>query len=524
MIARPFLTLPPELRAELLVGSLGPAHLTALADRAHGLGRSDLAAELALSAWERSPLDAALAARVDDPLAGRVAAASRPPRDPDSLRETAAGRDPGKLAEYLDAERGRDPDNLFWIRQGLAFALAEGDADRAASLVTNLPEAVAPLAPLLRGRTALELGDPDATIEHLALEQALPARELRGLALAELGEDTAALAEFASVLEARPWHVSLALVSHDLATGMTRRTAPLPGPPAVCLYTFNKADELAATLATLAETDGDFLTVVLDNGSSDATPDVIASWAPRFRRFLRIDLPVNIGAAAARNWLAALPEVRASDFLAYLDDDALVPPDFLARFGAAVEAYPEARGWGAAICDAANPAMLQAADLHLRYDDAWTGQMRPDSIQPHPFRIHDLHAQELGPAKFAYARPCVSVSGCCHLFRTADFAADGGFSIFLSPSQYDDLERDVRLNAAGRHLVYSGHLRVRHLKRTGKQSFTNPRQQGNAFGNRCKLQLMHGPEEIGQIIAQDRARMERDFMDKAARLGRLLQS
>ena len=34
--------------------------------------------------------------------------------------------------------------------------------------------------------------------------------------------------------------------------------------------------------------------------------------------------------------LAALPEVRERDYVAYLDDDAFVPPDWLGRFGAAV--------------------------------------------------------------------------------------------------------------------------------------------------------------------------------------------
>lgn len=38
-----------------------------------------------------------------------------------------------------------------------------------------------------------------------------------------------------------------------------------------------------------------------------------------------INVPVNIGAPAARNWLMKLSDVKACDWAIYLDDDILLP-------------------------------------------------------------------------------------------------------------------------------------------------------------------------------------------------------
>ncbi|GKT31009.1 glycosyltransferase, partial [Aduncisulcus paluster] len=80
---------------------------------------------------------------------------------------------------------------------------------------------------------------------------------------------------------------------------------------------------------------------------------------------VRIDLPVNVGAAAARNWLMKEPQGMESDFAVYLDDDVEVEPDWISRFGAAVEAYPEAGVWGCKVLDYSVPSVMQSVDLHI---------------------------------------------------------------------------------------------------------------------------------------------------------------
>jgi hypothetical protein len=255
---------------------------------------------------------------------------------------------------------------------------------------------------------------------------------------------------------------------------------------------------------------------VLNNGSTDATAAVLTAWQGRVgpERLERIELPVNVGAPAARNWLACLPGVRACRYAAYLDDDALPPPDWIGRLGAAVAAHPRAGVYGCKVVDAANHALIQNADLHIRPG------AEPDPGQPgNGLALSDLHLLEPDYGQFDYLRPCVSVTGCCHLFRTRVLADAGGFDLALSPSQFDDLEHDLRLNLKGLPAVYQGHLGVGHARRTGEQGKTSPRAAANAFGNLAKIERSHSRREIRDIARQDQARSLQDLRDKAVALG-----
>ena len=296
------------------------------------------------------------------------------------------------------------------------------------------------------------------------------------------------------------------------------QTCALP----IFLYCFNKAADLDATLASLAASDlGGARIFVLDNGSTDATPQVIAAWAGRLAgRLVPVPLPVNVGAPAARNWLASLPAVADTDFCAYLDDDVEVPPDWLARLGAAAAALPRAGAWGCRIREHGAPGVLQNADLHLQPPDGRTDfpDFDPRKAREPCFRVSNLHLQTLDLGQFDYLRPCASVTGCCHLFRTAALRGSGGFSIRLSPTQYDDLEHDLRLAAAGKFAAYQGHLCVAHKKQTGKVSQSKPAPFGNAIGNQYKLQAMHPAAEIRRLAAEETRMLLDDLEEKAGRV------
>ncbi|WP_295543958.1 glycosyltransferase family A protein [uncultured Thiohalocapsa sp.] len=102
----------------------------------------------------------------------------------------------------------------------------------------------------------------------------------------------------------------------------------MPGPTvSVILPTSNRADTLPRALASIqAQTWQDHETIVVDDGSTDATAAVLASWAraPTIR-CIRV---MHGGAAAARNQGIRLARGR---FIAFLDSDDRWTPDKLRR-------------------------------------------------------------------------------------------------------------------------------------------------------------------------------------------------
>ena len=155
-------------------------------------------------------------------------------------------------------------------------------------------------------------------------------------------------------------------------------------------------------------------------------------------------------------------------------------------------------------------------------DKSLEKQFDPSLTEADPFDISDLHGMVPDLGQFDYMRPCISVTGCCHLFRTPELLAGKGFSLNLSPSQFDDLEYDLRLAAGGGHVCYQGHLAVRHHNRSGKAARLNRAQTGNALGNKYKLRHLY---DAGCIRAMQRAQLEileKDLLAKAQVLDEFL--
>jgi glycosyltransferase involved in cell wall biosynthesis len=110
----------------------------------------------------------------------------------------------------------------------------------------------------------------------------------------------------------------------------------------VIVPTYNRAPVLAATLETLGLQDypGPFEVLACDDGSDDATPEVVARVARRGRcplRYLRQERD-GFRLSAARNM--GLRVAEATFLVVFLDDDMLVPPNFL-RTHAAYHAEPD---------------------------------------------------------------------------------------------------------------------------------------------------------------------------------------
>ena len=108
----------------------------------------------------------------------------------------------------------------------------------------------------------------------------------------------------------------------------------------VVVATHNRSDWLDDCLATLVaqRTDRVVEFVVVDNASTDATADVVRSWAARDDR-VRLVAEPNLGLSRAKNaGLAA----AAGDVVLFTDDDVVVPSGWIAAMCGAVGDAPDA--------------------------------------------------------------------------------------------------------------------------------------------------------------------------------------
>ncbi len=537
--------LPDEVRALLLHGSAGRDHLlrTASAALSHGLKREGAeraglaltARDIFATAWTQAPLEgetALMLAQVRLPreaalpealsaLLAQYAQAWSPPPATDPYFALSRPSDAPARAEHIARRAVAEPRNLFWKAEAWRLAVVHALWEPALATILHgeWPRTLAPVRLLAQAQLLLARGDAPGALARLRELDGLgvelpgaPSQELAGECLLRLGQGRGAERSWTACLVGAPWRVNTLLKLHDHASGAGRELAPPSGSVAILIYSYNKAAELDATLRSLADSDtGGAPVWVLDNGSTDATPEVVRAWGERLGdRLSAIRLPVNVGAPAARNWLLALPEVLAHDFLVFLDDDVSLPSDWLNRLGAAARLCPEASVWGCRVVDEASPLVAQSVDYAPLAPDLAEGGRK--MVLPH------LHHGLADLGQFTYLRPCVCVMGCCHMLRTADITRAGGFDIRFSPSQGDDVERDLRVLLAGGHAAYQGHLAVRHKRRSGLAVERSAAEHGNATANAHKLETKHPLEAFLRAHHDGEALLERDLRRKAERI------
>jgi GT2 family glycosyltransferase len=110
----------------------------------------------------------------------------------------------------------------------------------------------------------------------------------------------------------------------------------LPGLVSVVIPTFNRAGIVTRAIeSALSQTYGDIEVIVVDDGSSDDTRDIVASYESRVRYLYQ----KNAGVSAARN--TALRNARG-EFVAFLDSDDVWRPWRIESQVAALTRHPEA--------------------------------------------------------------------------------------------------------------------------------------------------------------------------------------
>lgn len=430
--------------------------------------------------------------------------------------EVRDAEDPAEVAAFVRPRLARPGQGLSWLSRAwdcLAGLGAFGEL-RDLVLAADLTGPLALLRPRLLAEAALYAGPADEALRLLdGLDPDLwsPWREQRAARAAlGLGLQDRAAAGLAAAQRRLPWHPNLLLARHALLH-------PLPAPArthgrvAVGLYSWNNAALLKPTLDALLASDlGAARVLFLDNGSTDDTRALLVSAAEALGqdRAEVVGLPVNVGAPAARNWLLTRPAAREADWVAFLDDDALPPADWLGRLLAAGAACPAAGAVGPRIVDAGAPSVLQSVDTHLL----------PPLAEGAHIEFLDATTGLSDAGLFDYPRPCLSVTGCCHLLKRSALDAAGHFDIRFSPSQLDDFERDLRALLAGIPCLYLGTLAVRHRHASALGLRQSPARQGNARGNLFKLSHLHPRESVARAAAADLDLAWEDLLAKAADL------
>lgn len=183
----------------------------------------------------------------------------------------------------------------------------------------------------------------------------------------------------------------------------------------VVVATRNRRDLLARTLHHLTELAEAPPVVVVDNGSSDGSPDLIADRFPAVRL---VCLPHNAGAVARNTGV----RLATTPYVAFADDDSWWEPGSLGRAADALDAAPRL-------------AVLVARAL------LWpTGEV--DAVS---------RKMALAPAGTEPDLPGPSVAGfpaCTVVLRRSAFLAVGGFSALLGFGGEEEL-LSLDLAAAG---------------------------------------------------------------------------
>jgi hypothetical protein len=525
------------------MATMGRGHLIAAAQSAFRAAEAgdpngiDLGARLLCMAWAEFPPDGALAGQIVR-LAGSVPAV-RGLLNPEGMRlaaRVAKGDGGGNLAEVerlfslgeyedmarcFEAAASHGP-LLPVVRQAAHF---QGILSNFDWLERFLETACAPVEPelaeLLLAGVWLAGGRFEraaAAYGRIAARCGLPLWGLRlAAAQAGAGRTERAMTVLAAVLKEFPGHTTALLCLDGLASP-PERGARLDGGCAVSIYSYNKADELRRTLDSVLASDlgpdvAEVAVRVLVNGSTDGSLAVAEAARARFAGRLEvISLPVNVGAPAARNWLMDAA-VRAGDrWIVYLDDDVLVPGDWLAGLAAGVRDFPEAGVWGCRVADVRSPGLTQHGDGYLLPpEEAARRGERLVLAEP----CVEVFAEPL----LRYRRYAASVTGCCHLFETASLAASGGFDLLFSPSQCDDLDLDLRRLGQGLPAACLGDVRITHLRESTHFLTLSEGAAAQSRMHRRQLDERHGPV-LDALCATQRAVVRADLAARRERLQR----
>lgn len=435
----------------------------------------------------------------------------------------------------------------FWLGEAFELCLSTSQPDRWQEVLAALPDFNG--AALIRQRMQAEWivqsakqsspSDYAVSLHGLAnLQEAcgkafdLWVTEMRIEAALKAQHTEAAQKTLSALWQTHHWHPAVTQALYSLMSPQKLPSEKLQtSPPAILLYSWNKPQLLCQTLETLRVSDiGNAPVFVLDNGSdkfsadsSSTTEDMqtmLQSMANQWpdSGLSTVTLPVNIGAPAARNWLLSLPEVRQREWAVFLDDDVVMPKTWLTQLMGTAYEDNNIATVGCAILDHTPPHAVQSADDFTV--DPEVGQRSFVDLAENVL-IYSNAAGSRSIISSMHTRPCLSVSGCCHAINIRTIEQCGGFDVRYTPTQFDDLERDLRCAQAGFTTMFTGSVRIAHMQHSSMRQAVSNAKRGHIMGNKIKLEHSYSAAAIAAMRQKTLLAATTDLLRKHAALCRI---
>ncbi len=232
--------------------------------------------------------------------------------------------------------------------------------------------------------------------------------------------------------------------------------------PRVCVLmpVWNAGPFLAPAIESiLAQEEVDFALLIVDDGSTDGSGELLSQLARRDARIRLVHRGANEGIAAARNRLLAAARESASPFIAFLNHDDLARPDRLRRQIAFLEENPRVgllSGCHDCIDDQGRllpEAKMPGRDLEIR----WRGLVEC----PLRLSVLTLRASLLGAMEQPRFDPAYAVySDYDFVSRALHAAARHGLAVAALPDTLGSYRRHAGSVSVRRHdlMVANGAL------------------------------------------------------------------
>lgn len=277
-------------------------------------------------------------------------------------------------------------------------------------------------------------------------------------------------------------------------------------PASIVIPVFNQAFYTRVCLASLEGEQGDAEVIVVDNGSTDETGRILASWAAGRPGRCVVTHTENLGFARGCN---AGASAATREFLVFLNNDTFV-----------------LEGWLAGLLAPFADPTVQVTGSRLLYP---SGHVQHAGVAFDALGPHHVFVGLAGDASIVLEqRDYQVVTGASLAVRTAEFQRLGGFDTTYENS-FEDVDLCLRIRRDGGRVVYVPDSVAYHFEsitegRVGPTDMRNYRLFMSRWGDVYERDLGQLEEEAarrGIDCERDRVPSRREVMNREQRLAKI---